>query len=90
MFTNTSSGNPITAPVDYLGALGRGKETAIKQIDLAQLKQAIQMFNVEHGRNPKDLNELVEKQIIAKVPDAPYGLKLDYDPTTGEVKVIKQ
>ena len=24
------------------------------------------MFNVEHGRNPKDLNELVEKKFIPK------------------------
>jgi hypothetical protein len=90
MFTNTSSGNPLSAPADYLSALGRGRENAIKTVDLASLKQAIQMFNVQEGRNPKDLNELVEKQLISKVPDAPYGLKLVYSPDTGEVSVVKQ
>jgi hypothetical protein len=90
MFTNNSSGSPITAPVDYLGSLGRGKESAIKTVDVAQLTQAIQMFNVDEGRFPTNLNELVEKQLIPKIPDAPYGLKLDYDPTTGEVRVVHQ
>jgi hypothetical protein len=90
MFTNSSSGSPITAPVDYLGALGRGKETAVKTVDVARLTQAIQIFNVQEGRYPKDLNELVEKKYINQVPDAPYGLKLDYDPASGQVKVVKQ
>ncbi len=90
MFTNSSGSNPLTAPTDYLNALGRGKESTIKTVDVARLTQAIQMFNVQEGRYPKDLNELVDKQFINKVPPAPYGLKLDYDPTTGQVKVVKQ
>jgi Type II secretion system (T2SS), protein G len=90
MFTNTSSGNPLTAPADYLGALGRGREKAISTVDVASLNQAIQMFNVDEGRYPKDLSELVEKKVISKVPEAPYGLKLDYDPQTGKVTVVKQ
>jgi hypothetical protein len=89
MFTNSSSGSPVTAPADYLGALGRGKETAVKTIDVARLTEAIQMFNVQEGRYPKDLNELAEKKYINQVPDAPYGLKLDYDPVSGQVKVVK-
>ena len=90
MFTNNSSGSPLTAPVDYLGTLGKGREDAIKTADIAQLTQAIQMFSVDEGRYPKDLNELVEKGLIHKIPDAPYGLKLDYNPTTGDVKVVHQ
>ena len=46
--------------------------------------------NVENGRNPKDLNELVEKKTIPKLPDAPRGMKLDYDATAGKVKVVPQ
>jgi hypothetical protein len=48
------------------------------------------MFSVENGRNPKDLNELVEKKFIPKVPDAPRGMKLEYDATAGTVKAVKQ
>src|SRR4051812_26235052 len=51
--TNNSSGNPITAPVDYLGAVAKGKKFAEKQIDLAQLKQAIQFFQANEDRLPK-------------------------------------
>jgi ABC-type Fe3+-hydroxamate transport system substrate-binding protein len=85
-----SSSSPLSAPADYVGALGKAQQAAAKTADTATLNQAIQMFNVEHGRNPKDLNELVEGKYIPKIPAAPYGMKLDYDATTGTVKVVKQ
>jgi hypothetical protein len=85
-----SSGNPLSAPADYVGALGKAQQTAVKTVDTTTLNQAIQMFNVEQGRNPKDLNELVEKKFIPRVPDAPRGMKLEYDATAGKVKVVKQ
>ena len=82
--------NPLNAPADYVGALGKAKQTAIKTADTATLNQAIQMFGVDQGRNPKDLNELVEGKYIAKIPAAPYGMKLEYDATARKVKVVKQ
>jgi hypothetical protein len=85
-----SGGSPLSAPADYVGALGKAQQTAVKTVDTTSLNQAIQLFNVEHGRNPKDLNELVEKKFIPKIPDAPRGMKLDYDATAGKVKVVKQ
>ena len=89
--TNSStSGNPLTAPVDYLDAIGKAQRTAVKTIDTAALNQAIQLFNAEEGRNPKDLNELVEKKYLGKIPDAPYGMKIVYDAAAGQVKVVKQ
>jgi hypothetical protein len=89
--TNATAGSsPLSAPADYVGALGKAKQTAVKTVDTASLNQAIQMFNVENGRNPKDLNELVEKKFIARVPAAPFGMKLEYDATAGKVKAVKQ
>jgi hypothetical protein len=85
-----SSGNPLNAPADYLGALGKAQQTAVKTTDTASLTRAIQMFNVEEGRNPKDLNELVEKKYMPRIPAVPNGMKLEYDATTGKVKVVKQ
>ncbi len=87
---STSSGNPLTAPVDYLGAVSKAQQTAIKTVDTASLNQAIQLFNVDHGRNPKDLNELVDKKFIPQLPAAPYGMKIVYDEKTGKVSVVKQ
>jgi len=87
----TPSGTtPLSAPADYVGALGKAKQAAEKTVDTATLNQAIQMFNVEKGRFPKDLNELVTEKYIPKLPPAPYGMKLDYDAASGKVKVVKQ
>jgi hypothetical protein len=80
----------LSAPADYVGALGKAQQLAVKTVDTASLNQAIQMFNVEHGRNPKDLNELVEAKLINAIPAAPYGMKLQYDAVAGKVKVVKQ
>ena len=85
-----SSSSPLSAPADYVGALGKAQQSAVKTVDVSSLNQAIQLFNVENGRNPKDLNELVETKFIPKIPDAPKGMKLQYDATAGKVKVVKQ
>ena len=90
--TNGAAGgsSPLSAPADYLGALGKAQQTAVKTVDTASLNQAIQMFGVDQGRNPKDLNELVEGKYIPKIPAAPNGMKLEYDAAAGKVKVVKQ
>lgn len=87
---STGKVNPPDAPGGYVGALGRAQTTAVKTIDTTSLDEAVQMFNVQEGRLPKDLNELVEKKLIGKIPPVPYGMKLDYDPATGKVSVVKQ
>lgn len=45
---------------------------------------------MEEGHYPKDLNELVELKYIPKIPAVPYGMKLVYDASSGQVKVVKQ
>lgn len=91
--TNTDakydSGNPLTAAPDYVGAVVQAKKYSEKQIDLAYVTHAIQMFQASEGRFPKDLQELVP-DYIGKVPVAPLGSKITYDATTGTVKVVKQ
>ena len=88
--TNASSGSPLTAPVDYLKAAANGQQNAVKTVDVTSLDKAIQMFGVDHGRNPKELQELVQQKYIPKIPDAPYGMKLVYDAEAGTVSVQKQ
>ena len=88
--TNSSApgANPLNAPADYLGGLANGRNVAVKVVDTAALNQAVQLFNAQEGRNPKDLNELVTSHTIGSIPDAPPGKKLDYDPATGTVRVV--
>jgi len=89
--TNSPTGGSlITAPVDYLDAAAKAKQKAVKTIDTTTLDKAIQMFNVQKGRNPKDLNELVQEKFIPQLPPVPAGSKLSYDPDSGQVSVVKQ
>jgi len=85
---NNSSGNPVTAPVDYLGAVAKAKKTSVSVVDTASLKRAIDMFKQEEERYPKDLNELVAKQYMPVLPAPPYQMKYSYNPATGDVKVV--
>jgi len=85
----SSSGNPLDAPAYYLRGLAKGQQSAVKTIDSSALDKAIQMFNVDQGRNPKDLKELVPKY-IPRIPDPPFGTKLVYDADAGSVKVVKE
>jgi hypothetical protein len=85
-----SRGSVITAPVDYLGAIGKAQQRAVKTIDTTSLNQAIQLFNVQEGRYPKDLNELVAQQYIGQIPTPPNGTKIVYDASTGKVTVANQ
>lgn len=86
---NNSSGNPITAPVDYLGAVNKAQKTAVKVVDLASLKNAIHLFHAQEDRYPANLQELVSMRYIADVPSAPAGSQLSYNPANGEVKFVK-
>jgi hypothetical protein len=85
-----SSGNPLTAPVDYLGSISKAKQSMEARLDTVALRQAIQMFQAQEGRFPRDLNELVAKQYLRSVPPAPAGSRLSYNAANGEVRVVKE
>lgn len=73
----------------YVKGLGQAQKAADKTIDVSYLNQAVQLFNVQEGRFPKTLQELVPNY-VAKIPDTPPGYKITYDPAKGEVKVVTE
>jgi hypothetical protein len=83
-----ADGNPLNAAADYGGVLARSKRLAEKTVDAAALNQAIQMFHASEGRFPQSLNELVSQQYLPQLPVPPAGMKFDYNPNTGELKVV--
>lgn len=88
--TNEPAGpNALTAPVDYLGAVGQAKKHSEKVIDTASLNQTIALFNAQEERFPKDLDELVTMKYLPSVPKPPYGMKFEYNAKSGTLKVIK-
>ena len=86
----TTSGNPITAPVDYLDAVSKGQKKAVGTLGTVSLNSAIQTFFEKESRYPKDLNELITSGVLPKLPAAPNGMKFEYDAATGLVKTVKQ
>ncbi|HTX22841.1 MAG TPA: hypothetical protein VMD27_13415 [Candidatus Aquilonibacter sp.] len=86
---NYTSGNPLTAPADYLGVVVQAQKYSEKQIDLAYVNEAIQEYNAAEGHYPKTLQEMIPNY-LGKMPQAPYGYKIVYDATTGTIKVVKQ
>jgi hypothetical protein len=90
--TNTadSGSSPLTAPVDYLDSLNKGQRSAERTVETASITKAIELFHVENGRFPKDLNELVTEKFLPQIPAPPRGMKITYDADTGKVKVAAQ
>ena len=85
-----SGGNPLTAPVDYLGAVGNAQKVAEKTADLTTLNQAIRLFHASEDRYPKDLNELVSEGYLPRLPTPSAGTKLFYNPARGEVRILRR
>lgn len=84
---NFSSGNPVTAPVDYLGAVNKAQKNSVKTIDLSSLKQAINLFYGTEGRYPESLQELVDEKFIGAIPKAPAGQQFTYNKTSGDIRM---
>ncbi len=82
-----SSGNPITAPVDYLGAVGQAKKTSTKVVDVSTVQRAVQAFQAGEDRLPANLQEIIKEGYLPKLPAPPYGMKYYYDPRSGQVKI---
>lgn len=88
--TNTAAtaGNPIAAPADYVGAVGRAAKHSAKVVDLAQVTQAIQQFHAGEDRYPQNLDELVKEGYLVKLPALPAGMRYDYNAANGQVKAV--
>lgn len=86
----SADGSLATAPVGYLAAAGKAGQSMEKQIDADALNKQIELFGAQEGRYPIDLNELVTKKYLSKIPTPPFGTKLQYDAKQGKVSVVKE
>jgi PBP1b-binding outer membrane lipoprotein LpoB len=86
---STNHGSSVTAPAGYLGTVMQADKSMTQKIDVTYLNEAIQQFNVQEGRYPTNLLELVPNY-VAKIPAAPHGSQIIYDATNGTVKVVAQ
>ncbi|MBL9135450.1 MAG: hypothetical protein JNK85_06260 [Verrucomicrobiales bacterium] len=86
--TNQASGNPLTAPVDYLGAVGSAQKQAERVVDLANIQRAVQAFQAGEERLPTSLQELVTEGYFPRLPSAPKGMAYAYHPQSGRVTLV--
>ena len=85
--TASEGDNPLLAPVNYVGALGKAKNVSEKKINLANIQNAINQFNAVEGRYPKSLGELVKEGYYAKLPAPTRGKRYLYNSKTGQVGI---
>lgn len=65
-----------------------GGSTPAEQIKL--LTQALITYEESHGGTPGDLNQLVEKRVLDRLPVAPPGRKFAIDRAKHEVVLVNQ
>ena len=85
--TATSSGNPLTAPVDYLGALAKAKNSSEVKVGIVSIEGGVRLYEAEHGKAPASLDELIASGELRALPKIPATLKWAYDPASGKVSV---
>lgn len=81
------AGNPLTAPVDYIGAVGAAHRQAGSTVDTLSLQQGVRAFEAGEGRRPASLEELISEGYLPRLPVAPRGQRWTYDAGTGRVGV---
>lgn len=74
-----ANNSPVVQPEIY----------AQRKSEVAGLTQAIQQYNAAEGHYPKTLQDLTP-DYIARVPQPPAGYKLNYDPNSGAVNMVRQ
>ncbi len=72
----------------YGHTLATAKKKALTKTDLITVDRAIQSFQADRGRNPNNLEELVQEGFLPKLPDLPAGKKYSYNPQSGEVDMV--
>ena len=83
-----SSGNPATAPVDYLGAVNKGRKKAITDAALIQVNGALNQFKASNSRPATSLQELISEGLLRELPALPTGTKWTYNPQTGTASAV--
>lgn len=78
---------PMNALEKYGGVMGSALKKSKAMDDVLYMKNKINTFQIQEGRYPYSLNELVEKKYLEKMPEPPKGATFHYDASTGKVEV---
>ncbi len=85
---STSNNSVLAAPVTYIETVIHTGETTKGKLELITFQKAIEAFQLEEGRNPASMDELVQKLYIKTIPQPPAGQTFSYDAEKGVVKLV--
>ena len=88
--SSTSQKQSTEESSGYLGTITKAHKTAVSKVETTAINQAINMFESQEGRRPKDLNELISKKYLRELPKPPHGMKFEYNSATGEASVVAE
>jgi len=77
---------PMNALEKYGGVMGSALKKSKAMDDVLYMKNKINTFQIQEGRYPYSLNELVEKKYLEKLPEPPKGATFHYDASSGTVE----
>ncbi len=72
---------------EYGGLMTGALRKAQGMGDVLNIKHEINLFYSEDGRYPASLKELVEKNYLEEIPEAPSGMVFHYDSSTGVLEL---
>jgi len=78
---------PMNAVEKYGGVMSKTLKKSKAMDGMMYIKNKINTFQMQEGRYPSSLNELVEKRYLDKLPEPPKGMTFNYDPATGNIDV---
>ncbi len=78
---------PMNAVEKYGGVMSKTLKKSKAMDDVLYMKNKINTFQIQEGRYPNSLNELVEKGYLDNLPEPPKGMAFHYEPSTGKVDV---
>lgn len=82
----TPAGQP-GQPKDYRAMLEHARQRQAANSSLKTVTEALQKFQVDLGRSPKDLSELVRARYLKEIPPPPEGQTYYYDPPLANVEL---
>jgi hypothetical protein len=78
---------PVRQPNDYRTMIEHARKRQASSAGLKTVTDAMRKFEVDLGRAPKDLTELVRLGYIEEVPPPPDGQTYVYDPELANVQL---
>jgi len=78
---------PMNVVQKYGEVMGGALKKAKAMDSLLYMKNKINTFQIQEGRYPYSLNELIEKNYLEKLPEPPKGMSFHYDVSTGKIDV---